>query len=940
MPGRRLHRVPREADRPPDLRRPGRGVPRGPAVSRALVVDDRAENRYLLRTLLRAHGFTVEEASHGGEALELSRRELPDLVVSDLLMPVMDGYTLLRLWKSDARLSAVPFIVYTATYTEPKDEQLALDLGADAFLLKPAEPETFMERVHEVLEKARQGAMTAREPAVPEEAALKLYSEVLVTKLEHRSAQLEQRVAELAASEAQVRRLNRLYAALSETNQAIVHVGDRDALFRSVCRIAVDRGGLRLAWVGVRDARTGEVVPVAWSGDWEAWGQRLRPFRVDGPRRDPVEIALAEDRVWVGNDLQAEPSLSAVREALEEAGLRSAASLPLRVGGRAVGALTLYAGEAGFFDESLKALVVEMASDVSFALENLVKEEQLRASVEALRLNSRAIEATANGIAITDLWERGSAILYVNPAFERITGYAGAEAKGRSPAFLLGADSAQLGVAEVEAALREEREGQAVLRCYRKDGSPFWNELSLAPVRDASGRATHFVCIVNDITERKQYEEQLERQNNQDTLTGLASRNLLRDRTGQAIAFAERHSRSVALLFLDVDGFKRINDGLGHNVGDALLTAVASRIGECVRRRDTLARLGGDEFVVVLADLASLQHVPTMCGRILRAVDRPIRAGERDVHVTASIGVSVFPQDGKDYDTLLRNADAAMYGAKQAGRNTFRFYTADMNEEALRRLELETRLRQACPRGELLLHFQPLVSLDGQRVEDVEALLRWRDSGGALIPPASFIPLAEETGLIDSIGGWALQSACRQGRRWQEEGRELRVSVNLSARQFRDRDLVRTTRRCLEETGLPARLLRLEITESAVMENAEEAVGVLSELKALGVGLSVDDFGTGYSSLAYLRRFPIDQLKIDRSFVHDMVQHPDSASIVRGIVGLARSLRLQTVAEGVETEEQRAALAEAGCDLMQGFLFSRPLPPEELAGVLTREGGR
>lgn len=908
-------------------------------MSLALVVDDRADNRYLLRALLEAHGFTVAEACHGAEALELSRRARPDLIVSDLLMPVMDGFTLLRLWKADADLCGVPFIVYTATYTEPKDEKLALDLGADAFILKPAEPEPFMARVREVLETAQQGSMTARERSVPEEAALKLYSEVLVTKLEHRSAQLEQRVAELAASEAQIRRLNRLYAALSQTNQAIVHVRDRDALFRTVCRIAVERGGLKLAWVGTVDAQSGEVAPAAWSGDFEAWGARLRPFRVDGPRRDPVEIALGEGRVYFANDLAADPALAPFRGEFEEAGLRAAASVPLRVAGRAVGAITLYAGETGFFDDSLRALVVEMAGDVSFALENLGNEERLRASAEALRLNSRAIEAAANGIAITDLWERGSAILYVNPAFERITGYPAAEAKGRPPTFLLGADTVQLGVAEVEAALREEREGQSELRCTRKDGSRFWNELSVAPVRDASGRATHFVCIVNDVTERKQYEEQLERRNNEDALTGLASRSLLRDRTGQAIAFAERHGRSVALLFLDVDGFKRVNEGLGHGVGDALLKALAARIGECVRKRDTLARLGGDEFVVVLADLASLQHVPTMCGRILRAVDRPVRAGDRDVHVTASVGVSVFPQDGNDYDTLLRNADAAMFRAKQAGRNTFRFYTADMNEEALRRLELESRLRQARARGELLLHFQPLVSIDGRRVADAEALLRWRGSDGVLVPPAAFIPLAEETGLIDSIGEWALRAACLQGRRWQQEGRELRVAVNLSARQFRDRGLVGAVRSCLEESGLPPRLLRLEITESAVMENAEEAVGVLAELKALGVGLSVDDFGTGYSSLAYLRRFPIDQLKIDRSFVSDMLDHPESASIVRGIVGLARSLRLQTVAEGVEREEQRQALAEAGCDLMQGFLFSRPLPPEELSGLLARASG-
>jgi diguanylate cyclase (GGDEF)-like protein/PAS domain S-box-containing protein len=904
---------------------------------RALVVDDRTENLLLLRTLLEAYAFSVEEASNGAEALEAARRQKPELIISDLLMPVMDGYTLLRKWKADASLCDVPFIIYTATYTGPKDEKLALDLGADAFIVKPAEPELFMRRVDAVLETASRQGIAPREQVVSDDEALKLYSEVLVRKLEQRSAQLEQRVKELAASEEHIRRLNRLYAALSETNQAIVHMTDREALFRAVCRIAVERGGLKLAWVGILDEHGDEIVPVAWHGEWENWFSRVGPFRRRGPRRAPVEFALGEDRTYLCNDLGAEPALAPLRGILEDAGLSAVVSLPLRVGGRTVGAITLFAGEVHYFDDSLLDLAIEMATDVSFALENIAREQQLRASMEAVRLNSRAMEASANGIMITDHSQGRNPITYVNPAFERITGYSAAEAIGRSPTFLMSSDTAQFGVAEINAAIRERREGQAVLRNYRKDGGLFWNELSIAPVRDAAGNATHFVGIINDITDRKQYEEQLERQNNEDALTGLASRSLLRDRTGRAIAFAARHGHSVALLFLDVDEFKRINDSLGHGIGDAILRAVAERIAGCVREQDTLARLGGDEFVIVLSDLESLQHVPLLCGRILRAIDPPIPVGNREISVTASIGVSVFPLDGDDYDMLLRNGDAAMYSAKQAGRNTFRFYTANMNEDAMRRLEMESRLRLAHARDELLLHFQPLVSADGSPLADTEALLRWRGSDGNLIPPAAFIPLAEETGLIVQIGEWALQAACRQARRWQLDGWELRVGVNLSARQFRDRNLLEIVRRSLDESGLPPHLLRLEITESAVMESAEEAAGVLSELKALGVCLSVDDFGTGYSSLAYLRRFPIDQLKIDRSFVHDMLGHPDSAAIVHGIIGLAQSLRLQTVAEGVETAEQRDFLINAGCDLMQGYLFSRPLPPDELRELLEKD---
>ncbi|RZU38727.1 PAS domain S-box-containing protein/diguanylate cyclase (GGDEF)-like protein [Fluviicoccus keumensis] len=909
-----------------------------------LIVDDHAANLYLLRVLLQGYGFSVEEAANGVAALAAARQRKPDLIISDLLMPVMDGYTLLRAWKADAGLSEVPFIVYTATYTEPQDEQLGLGLGADAFILKPAEPEPFMRRVKEVLARTIRPDQPPQAQTLAKDEGLQLYNEVLVRKLEKRSAQLEQRVAELAASEARILRLNRLYVALSETNQAIVHLRDRQALFEAVCRIAVEHGGFSMAWIGLVDADRGEIVPAAWSGIGQAWLTRVG---LHGERRTPVEIAIGEARDFFCNDLAAEPALAAIHLPLREAGLQTAASLPLRLQGRIVGALTLFAAETAFFDETLKGLVIEMAGDLSFALENQEQEElrlqaelRLRASEEANRLSNRVLESSSNGIVITApqpplLF----AIAHVNPAFERMTGYRRDEVLGRDPRFLLGNDTAQLGMEEIRAALRENREGEALLRNYRKDGSLFWNELSVAPVRDPAGTVTHYVGIFNDITERKQYEEQLERQNNQDALTGLATRHLLRDRFGQAIAYAAHHERSVAMLFFDLDNFKRINDSLGHAFGDEVLRQTARRLADCVRERDTLARLGGDEFVIILSDMASIQDVPQLASRVLQALNRPLLIGEREIDLSASIGISVYPADGGDYDTLLRNADAAMYSAKEAGRNTFRFYTQGMNAEAMRRLEMETGLRRALARDELLLHYQPLLNLATGRIGDVEALLRWRGKDGGLISPGEFIPLAEETGLIVPIGEWVLHSACDQARRWRQDGLEVRVAVNLSGRQFSDRHLVETVRRALTESGLPPRLLKLEITESAVMRNAEEAVRILEELKALGLEISLDDFGTGYSSLAYLRRFPIDQLKIDLSFVQEITRHPDGAAIVRGIIGLAQSLRLQTVAEGVETVAQRDFLKDSGCDLVQGFLLSRPLPPQELAALLRREPG-
>lgn len=911
-----------------------------------LVVDDKRENRYLLRAMLSAHGFEIMEAEHGAAALVEARHRPPDVVISDLLMPVMDGYTLLRHWKGDPLLREAPFIVYTATYTDAKDEQLARDLGADAFIVKPADPEAFIQQVSRVLAEARTGRHAVRAPAVDDQAALKLYSEALVRKLEQKNEQLEQNLAEITASRQRVERLNRLYLALSATNQAIVHCRDRDSLFQIVCRIAVEHGGMTMAWIGMLDEPTQEIIPIACAGDCQEWLESMRPFSLRSPRRAPVEMALGEDQVFLSNDLDNETALLSLREMLRQKALRSAASCPLHVGGRAVGALTLFAGEKNYFDDRMRDLVIEMTDDLSFALDNFEREEQrqraeqrLCESEEFIRLASRAIEATANGILITSLSSQPpNAIIYVNPAFERITGYSAKDVVGHNPAsFLYGQDSDQIGVAEIHAAVRDRREAEMELRNYRQDGSPFWSELTIAPVRDAAGLATHYVGVINDITDRKRYEEQLERQNNEDALTGLASRNLLRDRTGQAIAFAARHDRAVALLVADLADFKRINDSLGHGVGDTVLRAAAERIAGCIRERDTLARLGGDEFVILLSDLAGLQDAPLMAARILRALERPLEIAGRSISISACIGVSVFPQDGADYDTLLRNADAAMYSAKGEGGNTFRFYATSMNEAALRRLELESRLRQALARDELELHYQPLIGVGGGPIGDAEALLRWR-SEGRLVSPADFIPLAEDTGLIVAIGEWVLRAACRQARLWQQAGHELRISVNLSARQFRDRNLAEMVRRCLKDNNLQGHLLKLEITETAVMENAEEAADVLAELKTLGVGISVDDFGTGYSSFAYLRRFPIDQLKIDRSFVQDMIDHPDSAAIVQGIIDLARSLHLQTVAEGVETEQQRQFLVRAGCDLMQGFLFSRPLPVDELRVLLEDAG--
>ncbi|WP_420474936.1 EAL domain-containing protein [Noviherbaspirillum sp. ST9] len=558
---------------------------------------------------------------------------------------------------------------------------------------------------------------------------------------------------------------------------------------------------------------------------------------------------------------------------------------------------------------------------------------QRRLDEESLRLRNRAIQASVNAIIITDL---DGNIEYVNPAFERITGYSVQESIGRNCRFLQADDKEQPGVAALRAAIQRREESSALLRNYRKDGVLFWNDVHIAPVRGADGTVTHFVGVLNDITEIKHYEKELERQVNVDALTELASRNVLKERIREGIATAQRFESSVTVGFMDLDNFKFINDSLGHNVGDELLKQVARRLVACLRGQDLVARYGGDEFAFVLLGQQDDKAVAGLMSRILKTIDRPFEISGHKFFVSCSIGLSIYPKDGHDADTLLKNADAAMYRAKERGRNNFQFYTPSMNQRVTERLSLESKLRQALADDEFALYYQPKVDLRTGQISGTEALIRWNPGqGDALISPSTFIPLAEETGLIVPIGEWVLYTACAHHKTLQEAGlKPLRVAVNISARQFDPQAVVTLVREALDASGLDANLLELELTESLVMQNPEEVIKVLYDLKEMGIHLAIDDFGTGYSSLSYLQRFPVDRLKIDQSFVRDIGNDPNDAIIARAIISLGHSLGMAVVAEGVSSEEQLSFLRENGCDEMQGYLFSCAVPVEELKMML------
>jgi diguanylate cyclase (GGDEF)-like protein/PAS domain S-box-containing protein len=558
---------------------------------------------------------------------------------------------------------------------------------------------------------------------------------------------------------------------------------------------------------------------------------------------------------------------------------------------------------------------------------------------EDLKLRDRAIESSVSAICITDNLARDNPMVYVNPAFERITGYSSQEVLGRNARLLQGTDLAQPELITIRAALHDQRPCHVVLRNYRKDGSMYWNELNISPVRNDAGVVTHYIGVHSDITDAKTHQDELARQANHDSLTGLPNRNLLWDRIDRACARTQRYGGFAAVAFLDLDNFKVVNDSLGHSLGDHLLRAVAARLESSLRAMDTVARLGGDEFVLVLSDHKNEQSVSGELQRIVQSFSQPFVVDGRDVFITASVGVALYPQDAKDPETLMKSAELAMYRAKESGRNAYQLYTAEMQTKVTERLALEGMLRRALERGEFSLHYQPQVDLRTNCIFGCEALLRWNQPDLGMIGPGKFIPLAEETGLIVPIGEWIVRTACRQSKTWQNAGlAAVTMAVNISARQFRENTLLQAVAKILDETGLDASQLELEVTESVIMHDTQHVIATLQAFADMGVSLSVDDFGTGYSSLSYLKRFPVNRLKIDQSFVRDVTTDADDAAIAQAVITLGHTMNLRVIAEGVETPEQLAFLRRNQCDEMQGYLFGKPMPADEFAKLL--ETGR
>jgi diguanylate cyclase (GGDEF)-like protein/PAS domain S-box-containing protein len=725
--------------------------------------------------------------------------------------------------------------------------------------------------------------------------------------------------------ELRIKRLSQFYAALSQGNHAIVHSATPNELFIEVCKSIVSVEGIEMAWIGLVDPHTGLVAPTAWYGEGVHYldGIKISVHPDEPYGKGPTAISLREDRPYWCQDFMNDPLTAMWHDRGAAVGWRASAALPIHRYKEAIGTLTIYSNIVNAFDPSIQALLIEMTMDVSFAMENYDRETKRQESERLLEEMSQ--------LAHVGGWE-----------FDPKTGM-GTWSQEIARIHDLSPDDAatvELGLSvyhdewrekidhAMEEALHHAIPYDLELLMTTAKGNQKWVRTIGTPVIE-NGKVVRLRGSMQEITAQKSAEEKVQWLSNFDLLTGLPNRTLLNDRVQNAINIASRTNVPLALLSLDLDHFKNINDTLGHDVGDALLIKVASRIHSVMRDGDTLSRQGGDEFIVLLpgTDAEGAVHVAE---KLFSVVSQPYRINQHELIITPSIGIALYPIDGKDFQTLFQSADAAMYRAKRDGRNCYRFFASEIQNLYARNFELENALRHALERNELELYYQPQIAVHSERLIGAEALLRWHHPTLGSISPAEFIPIAEYSGQIITIGEWVLRRALQQLKEWIEGGMEpFLMAVNLSAIQFRHPDFVSLVLSILEELQISPDYLELELTESIAMENPLEAIEIMNRLHDHGIRMSIDDFGTGYSSLNYLKKFHVYKLKIDQSFVQDIGENPEDKTIVNTIINMAHNLNMKTIAEGVETLEQLQFLRENGCDEIQGYYYSKPIPAME-----------
>ncbi|NEX17988.1 MAG: sensor domain-containing diguanylate cyclase [Halochromatium sp.] len=818
-----------------------------------LYVEDEDDIREELAVFLRRRVATVHTAANGRAGLDAFSQYRPDLVITDIRMPVMTGLEMAE--RIRAINPATPVIITTA-FEETRYFQKAIELGVDQYLTKPLNLDSLA--------------------AALLKCARLIRAETALREVEERYHLLFQ--------------LSHIAISVAETAAAI---GDRPNALIADGQIT-DCNAALSSLLGY--ARQDELTALQF-------GDLLMPEALGRVNR-------------------------LIRDELLLRGFSSECEVDLRHrDGRAVPVIVQFILRRDAAGQAIETWAV--MRDLS---------EQRRAE-HALRLAAGVFDNADEAILLSD---RDNRILSVNRSFSRLTGYAQAEVIGRNPRLLQSGRHGPAFYAQLWETLLASGHWQGEIWNRRKEGEVFPEWLSITAVRDSQGQVLNFIGIFSDLSQIKAATQEIEFLAHYDPLTRLANRRLLEDRTGQLIALAARQHSQLALMFIDLDRFKVVNDSLGHATGDAILECVAHRLRTTMREVDVLARLGGDEFVCVLPEIAETREgsqALVVARRLLKVLNEPMQIAEHALTVTSSIGISLYPTDGVDYETLLKQADAAMYSAKKTGRANVMCFSPSMNLALEQERQLETALRHGLKTQEFELYYQPQVGIGSGRLIGMEALLRWTSEDLGPLTPGNFIPVAEETGLILALGEWVLREACRQTAHWQRQGLPpVVIAVNLSALQFRQSQLPEIVRCALHDNALAAQWLELELTESVIMQDAESAIASLRFLKEIGATLAIDDFGTGYSSLSYLKRFALDKLKIDLSFIQDLPQDRDDAKIVTAIISLAHALNLKVIAEGVETEAQWNFLRDHDCDEIQGYWYSQPLPAQEMEAWLRREG--
>ena len=929
-----------------------------------LIVDDRALNRDFLVTLLGYSGHWLLQASDGVEGLEIVRSQRPQLVITDILMPNMDGYEFVKRMRLDPLIANIPIIFYTAIYREREAQAMAEACGVRWVLPKPTDAASVLHAVNEALNLPDEEDAPSIVPQPSDDSRFMSIDNQLTAYLieletsSHLMSKIAQDRAPLASGQESMQEMEqRLSKSLSSLQAVSLRLS---ALIELGIDLAAERDPARLIYIGCRVAQNICVAKYAIVGILDDSDTDLNHFVTCGlsgeaqarlgvpqPRAGILGTILEGRAPYRISGLKGDPK--ALQLPPSHPPVHSFLGVAIASRDRIYGWLYLVdklgADEFSEVDERAAATV---ATQIAVAYENLVLYAETQRSharlktemADRIRLNESlrrfraAMDATEDAIFLVD--RKNFCFLDVNDTACRMLGYTREELIALDPAALRTATRQQL-----EHMYDHLIAGQQELRMQevwmeRKDGTRLPVELHRRALRSDEGWI--IVSVARDITERRQSEQRLLRLAHHDTLTGLPNRILFYESLKRAVEQAAERKWLVAVMFIDLDRFKNVNDTLGHALGDDLLRQFGNCLVQCVRVRDTVGRLGGDEFALILARQEDQQGAIQVARKIMETLHQPFDLKGNEVTVTASIGITFFPLDASDPDTLIKYADTAMYQAKEAGRDAYRFFTAAMNVQALARLELENALRKALENGEFMLYYQPKIRVGSGHISGVEALLRWNRPGHGTVSPAAFIPLLEETGLIVRAGAWVIAEACRQINEWINRGvGPIQVSVNVSARQFFDGNLEIDVREAIQDNGIAPELLELELTESLLMSNVEETILALSELKKLGIQISIDDFGTGYSSLAYLKRFPIDKLKIDIAFVRGITTNPEDAAIALAIIRMAHSLKLHVIAEGVETESQLSYLRRHDCDEIQGYYFSRPVAAHEFETML-REG--